>query len=295
MSKKALVALSVVCCAANVVAQPTNNQLNNKIIKLTARVVELETKAAAADIEAPTVVRDAPASTSGGQETITITFADNVGLFQVWPYDNGQDYIRALFSGEKTKTIEYEKTPYFGVDTKIEAYAIDLAGNATATTSTITSNASINPGTYILDTSLVAEISGQGCGLNSYGPFTATAVSIGVTGEYRNGCDLYDANESPETVACINVYINWETNLPYNSNPLAGSVSAGINSDTASSFSKDQRNSSSGSYATYTNMTAMFSNTTPATVSLEMTLRCESDEYGTEVWGPYNMEGTLQE
>lgn len=290
----------------------TDSTGQKKVLEVTPKG-KIRVNGREADFEPPTVVIDAPTSTVGGEATIRTTFTDNQGLFR---YSSGfkNFYSRQgeLFAKEKTLTVEYKVVPFFGQNSRVEAFATDLSGNTTTATGVISSETGITAGTYVLSEPLNEQISGSDCDLSYYNsPIPLVANIISVTGEFKGQNSGYDScapqfhygddpdPPDPNYVACVSVSVGFEGGYF----PLGGGVSADLNSVLDTSFSETTiHGSGSGgneNYAKYTYMDVVFSDTTPPTISVDMTLRCETRNYSTgetrtEEFGPYHMEGTLQ-
>jgi hypothetical protein len=213
-------------------------------------------------------------------------------------------YESVSYESEKAIVVERSVVPQFGQDTLLTAYATDRSGNAATATHVIQSVTGITPGNYVLDEPLNETISGSGCQLQYEDFFSLEADTVGVSGSFLRTyekCD-YRANVDPENaVACITVSLDesYPPDGPYPPSPLRGQARVAITSIEDTVFSADSRNQSGSgggeSYAAYTQMNAEFYDTIPATVSIVMTLRCESTLYGTTTSGPYQLHGTLQQ
>lgn len=264
-------------------------------IQVNENTLDLEgIKLIIADSEPPQILIDAPATTVGGNELVTTTFSDDQGLFK---YSVGSERERVSYESEIEIVVERSVVPEFGKDTLLTAYATDRSGNAATATHVIQSETGITPGIYVLDEPLNETISGSGCNLQYQDFPSLEADRVYVYGAFlqpNEMCD-YRANEDPEnTVACISVSVQGTSN-----SSLSGYAKSAITSIGDTVISADTLNSSGSgsgdSYKTYTQMNAEFYDTIPATVSIDMTLRCESTTYGTTTFGPYQLHGTLQQ
>lgn len=244
-----------------------------------------------ADLEPPQILIDAPATTVGGNELVTTTFSDNQGLFKYRAPPRDEESVS--YESEKAIVVERSVVPRFGQDTLLTAYATDRSGNAATATRVIQSVTGITPGLYVLDEPLNEPLSGSGCGLTNQ-DYSLEADTVEVTGSFLQPyetCESFSGNEDPEnTVACIRIFVN---NVSYS--PLPGTAVGAITSIEDTVFSADSFTGGGGTSRSYTQMNAEFYDTIPATVSIDMTLRCESTLYGTTTFGPYQMHGTLQQ
>jgi hypothetical protein len=285
-------------------------------VSLASRIETLELQLAAmqsrldnlqsTDSQPPTITINAPTYASQSPEIVSASFTDDQGLFEIKvgalePYDPEDltwGEARTLLAGEKSTTLEINQWMEFGFDTVVQAYAIDLAGNAATAFVTIASQTAIKSGAYTLDVPLNEEISGEGCYLELWGPVSISASRLHLGGYYkRTGdvCDGSDPNEAPDAVACIYTGLEWSDG----SFGLGGQTVSGISSLSDTYYSKDEltypETGSTGEDQFFTYMDVQYFDTNPPSVRVDMTLRCESPVHGTTEFGPYQLEGTLEQ
>jgi len=262
-----------------------------------------------ADIESPFVSIEAPTSTLGQPEKVKVTYTDSKGLFRVYSDASGSGISNPFLSSSSSTLVSevlYESeisvvressiiVP-FGGESVIHAYAIDLAGNATTATSTINSIVGISTGQYKLDPPLNETISGSGCQLENSDRLLK-AETINVSGRFKpdlgEKCANYNMNEIENAVACISVSLQEQEYSGF-----GGTVGALTSIEDTEYSANSGGSSGSGagdSYNSYTQMHVQFFDTTPATVAIDMTLTCESTQYGTTSFGPYQLYGSLVE
>jgi len=285
---------------------------------LETRITALEEKlqtlgdSASADLESPEILIKVPANTLGDFEKVKVTYTDNRGLFKVASNAlqrltgfNGFNGVNVLLSPVSEVLYESELEVVressiivpFGGEYVVRAYATDLAGNSSTATSTISSDVGISVGQYKLDEPLNEIISGSGCQLQ-YADRLIKAETIHVSGSFKPNldeqCAYYNINEPENAVACISVGLALQE---YNG--LGGSVVGAITSIEDTEFSANTGGTSGSgggdNYKAFTQMDVEFFNTTPATVAIDMTLKCESTAYGTTTFGPYQLHGTLEQ
>ncbi len=253
------------------------------------------------DNEPPEILIEAPTDSSGDCQLVRVTHTDNDGLFEVGAADTesyGCDgtqpgYTRGVLYEDKQEVVnERVILVPFGEEYVVRASSIDFSGNATTATHTITSSTAITVGYYKLDIPLDETLSGSGCQLQ-YGDRQLDAEWLSVYGRYKPNlnemCTFNSGISEPENaVACVSVDISG-----------VGGASQGITSIEDTAFSARRQNSSGSgggdSYRSYTYMDVEFFDTTPATVSVEMTLECDSSKYGTTIFGPYQLHGVWTE
>ena len=261
----------------------------------------------AADLEPPQILVDAPVSTADDEALVTVTFTDNQGLFKYSFGDSGSGLGSSAVAYESERSIVREQlyAAPFGQDLNVMLYAhaTDLSGNSATASEKfiIKSTAAITPGNYVLDELLDETISGSGCDLQYFTPTQLQANRIDVYGSfsdrngYFNSCNNMDVENA---LACITVNVS---NTVDNSADflLGGQVTGVIMSVEDAVFSFESLGSTSmgggDTSKTYTQMDVEFYDTVPATIGINMTLRCESTQYGTTSFGPYQLYGTLQQ
>ena len=238
------------------------------------------------DSTPPTIRIDAPTVAIGATSTVTLTAEDDEGIFKVlYVEGEGSSEDSYLQSGEETVVIDRIFGNRFGNTNILKAYAIDLSGNVTIATHEIASDVALKTGSYALDSPIMEEFSPQGCGGNAFEIMANNLIIDGYYKQQDSKCDSSDVNEDPVAVACISASI--DTPIA----PFYGAASGAINSVGVTSFSLK---SSFGFGDTLTTLIDFdFFDTTPATIGATMTIMCESANYGTEKWGPVNMQGSL--
>ena len=320
----ALMGLSVLTLSVSVYGDVPNTftkgkkviaaEVNENFISLDTRVSANSEKNSenadairAADLEPPQILVDAPVSTADDEALVTVTFTDNQGLFKYSFGDSGSGLGSSAVAYESERSIVREQlyAAPFGQDLNVMLYAhaTDLSGNSATASEKfiIKSTAAITPGNYVLDELLDETISGSGCDLQYFTPTQLQANRIDVYGSfsdrngYFNSCNNMDVENA---LACIIVNVS---NIVDNTSDfvLGGQVSGVIMSVEDAVFSFESLGSTArgggDTSKTYTQMDVEFYDTVPATIGINMTLRCESTQYGTTSFGPYQLYGTLQQ
>ena len=236
-----------------------------------------------------------------------MTVTDNQGLYETYTRGNYRSvggYARPL--GEVKHVFEEEVAPSFGGDTNVESWAIDLSGNIAFTTATISSDNVITEGLYNVTPPVTGEFSIDGCG----GEYSSTNVyswsQVTVSGRYRDINDSYGCGSSlnggggyanPDSVACVSVGVrNTAADVfgPFGGAGASGELVAG-----GTKFYKEELGvTSSGgfgyNYSEYYIIDFEYFDTNPATLRVELSLRCESDQFGTETVGPFILNATFE-
>ena len=251
-----------------------------------------------ADFVPPDVTISAPDMTDGNSATVSVTFTDDKGLFKVLSETPDQGKGGTLFAEEKLVNVVYQTLPQFGKNTIVEAYAIDLAGNTTTATHTISSDTAIKTGTYILSPPLNLNMTGQGCGMGNYSPLIRTINTVLVNGRYHTDptrkCDSNDSVEVENPVACLEIFLNWEVQSPFQTG-----IRVALPTFETMTFAKSNQKGSwqSGagySWQVYVDMTGEFFGGPQPAFTAQVSFRCSSLQYGSESYGPFLFNATLQ-
>jgi hypothetical protein len=282
----------------------TDGAGGNKTLEVTSDG-EIYVEGNLADFEKPVIVIEAP-TTASGPVTIKMTVTDNQGLFEVRTYlPESGDFDRPR--GALEYIYEGEVAPNFSGDSVIETYAIDVSGNVTFATAIISSDNVITEGLYNVTPPVTGEFSIDGCG----GEYSSTNVyswsQVTVSGRYRDKNDYFGDRcgsslnggggyANPDSVACVSVGVR--NTAAGDFDPFGGASASGELVAGATKFYKEELSrTSSGSFGsdyTYNIIDFEYFDTNPGTLRVELSLRCESDQFGTETVGPFILNATFE-